>query len=258
MPPETKSFYFKGIKISNNDSDGILNLIETIINEKRKAYLCMTDVGNLMMALKDPKLRSAINQADLSIADGTPLSWFGKLTGHKKVERISGVTLFEHLIDKTNYSHFILGDTTETQNKLIVKAKDRKPDLHINGYSPPFKPQFSEVDNREIVKNIKNINPDIIWVSFGGSKQEKWMHQNVSKLNNGIMIGVGAAFKYYIGDLKIPHEVIQKIGLQWITRFKNNPKRWMTKGQFRFRILFSLYFPFEMIRAKHRNRRLFK
>ena len=56
------------------------------------------------------------------------------------------------------------------------------------------------------------------------SKQEKWMYQNLSKLKRGIMIGVGAAFRYYIGELRVPPIIIQNIGLQWFSRLLQQPK----------------------------------
>lgn len=250
---EPKYFFFKGIKINNIDFTGLRALIHSILIEQRHAYFCLTDVGNLMMAQRDSNLASAINQATLSIADGMPLAWFGKLTGRQTIQRISGIDLFQQLIHQTDYKHLLLGDTNEMHVKVIAKAVKAKPNVKISGFSPPFKESFTEADNQIILKKIKNEQPDIIWVSFGGGKQEKWMLQNAAKIGRGIMIGVGAAFKYYIGDLIIPPQLIQKFGLQWITRLKKNPKRWMTKGQFKFRILFSLNFPFELIKAKSPN-----
>ena len=101
-----------------------------------------------------------------------------------------------------------------------------------------------------MLQKINKENPDIIWVSFGLLKQEKWMYHNVSKVNRGIMIGVGAAFRFYIGDIKIPHETLQKLGLQWFFRFIDNPSRYLRAGALPLRLRFIIYFPFEIIKAK--------
>lgn len=261
MQPASKNkeehFHFKGIKISNIDSANLRELVDTMVRAKRHGYFCLTDVGNIMMAQKDQQLANAINQATLSIADGMPLAWFGKLTGRKRIQRISGVSLFQLLVHHSDYRHFLLGDTEDTQDRVIQKVKEIKPDVRMNGFSPPFKARFSKEDNRRILEVIQKERPDIIWVSFGGGKQEVWMRQHAAHLGQGILIGVGAAFRYYIGDLAIPPQIIQKLGLQWVTRLQKNPKRWMTQGQFKFKAMFSLYFPLELIKtnaSSHRSR----
>lgn len=247
-------FFFKGIKISDIGWPGLRRFIDETLSNRKSAYVCLTDVGNVMMAQHDSILGRAINRSQASIADGTPLAWFGQLTGHKEIERISGVDLFQRLLHTTRYRHFLLGDTTETHRKVIAKAKRIDPEVHIDGYSPPFKPNFGKSDNDLMLSKIRDSGSDIVWVSFGGGKQEKWMMDNVANLDRCIMIGVGAAFKYYTGELGIPPRLIQRMGLQWTTRLRKNPMRWMTKGQFKFRVLFSLYFPFEFAKARCFNK----
>ncbi len=247
-------FTFKGIKISDIDIERLELLVARILSSQRCGYFCLTDVGNLMMAQNDIKLAFAINQSTLSLADGTPLEWYGKMIGHRQVQRISGVYLFQHLLHYTNYRHFLLGDTVGMQKKVIQRAKLKKPDVQIDCYSPPFKSRFSEMDNQMILSKIDKSRADIIWVSFGGGKQEKWMLQNMPKLKRGILIGVGAAFRFYTGDLFVPPPLIQRLGLQWTTRLFKNPLRWMTHGQFKYRVLFSLSFPREIFKAHRLNR----
>ena len=105
-----------------------------------------------------------------------------------------------------------------------------------------------------MVQKIAQAQPDLIWVSFGGGKQDKWMYRNAAALDHGIMIGVGAALKYYTGELAIPSRWMQRLGLQWMTRLAKHPVRWMTKGPFAWRLIFFLQFPFEFIKARFRKR----
>jgi N-acetylglucosaminyldiphosphoundecaprenol N-acetyl-beta-D-mannosaminyltransferase len=253
MTEKRAHFFFKGIKVSEIDLAGLQHLIAEILSANGSDYFCLTDVGNLMMAQNDLQLAKAINQAAASIADGMPLAWFGKLIDHKKVQRISGVTLFQHLLQHSSYKHFLLGDTVEMHKNVIGRARKIRPDLQIAGYSPPFKVKFTDKDNEVILSKIREKQADIIWVSFGGGKQEKWMLQNAANLHRGIMIGIGAAFKFYTGELKVPPKLIQQLGLQWLSRATKNPQRWMTKGPFKYRLLFFLNFPFEFVKAKYRR-----
>ena len=55
-------------------------------------------------------------------------------------------------------------------------------------------------------------------VCFGGGKQEKWMRNNIGRIEKGIMIGVGSALRWFTGDIKVPPEIIQRLCLQWLYR----------------------------------------
>ncbi len=83
------------------------------------------------------------------------------------------------------------------------------PGIQIAGmYSPPFRPMTEEED-KKIVQKINETKPDFVWVGLGAPKQEKWMaaHQGCV---NGLMIGVGAGFDYYAGNIERAPEWMQK------------------------------------------------
>jgi N-acetylglucosaminyldiphosphoundecaprenol N-acetyl-beta-D-mannosaminyltransferase len=44
------------------------------------------------------------------------------------------------------------------------------------------------------------------------------MNKNFTALDSGVMIGVGAAFRFLIGEIVTPPEIFQKMGLQWLFR----------------------------------------
>lgn len=66
---------------------------------------------------------------------------------------------------------------------------------------------------------------DILFVAFGHKKQEKWMHQNLPKLNAAVMIGVGGAFDYFSGSVPRAPEIMRKLGLEWLFRVMVQPWR---------------------------------
>lgn len=226
-----KTISFKDVKIDDISYDGVLKVLNRALNDHYPCYVCLTDVSNVMMASKNQALRVAINNSILSLADGTPLAWYGWMLGCKDIERISGADLMEHLFaDMAGRKHYLLGDTQETIARVKETARKISPTIDIDGYSPPFK-DFDEADNKQMLQMINESNPDIVWVSFGGGKQEKWMRENVSRLNHGVMIGVGAAFKFVVGDLITPPKAIQRMGLQWIIRLGQqlvkDPRNWL-------------------------------
>lgn len=260
---EAASIRYMNVRISNTGYLEIHKKISLAIRKKQPGYICLTDVGNVIKATKDKQLQESINGALFSVADGTPLTWFARMAGCKRIERVSGMDLMAgFLAQMDNCKHFLLGDTVETLSKVIEKARRIKPDISITGYSPPFK-SFDDQDNRNIIEIIRRADPDIIWVSFGGGKQEKWMKQNIEKLEKGIMIGVGAAFRWFTGDIKAPPLIFQRLGMQWFFRMlqgiRKDPRsgiRFFIERQVKKFPVFLVNFPIELVRCRKRLRQI--
>lgn len=215
---EVEHLYYKKVKISNVCYQRVLATVEDVIETNKRGYICLTDVSNLIAASKDEELQSALNSSLFSLSDGTPVAWYARLAGCSEIERISGASLMRGLFaDLHNCRHYLLGDTEQTIKRVIAEAKKINSSIDISGHSPPFK-VFDYEDNREMIKKIHEARPDIIWVSFGGWKQEKWMQQHLNSLDRGVMIGVGAAFRFLIGDIVTPPLIFQKMGMQWFFR----------------------------------------
>lgn len=249
---------YGNVKINNIGYRNVRNVLITTIQDNERGYVCLNDVGNIYAATRDERMRSAINGSLLSLADGVPLAWYGWMVGCKEIERISGASLMARLLtDLTGCRHYLLGDTEQTIEKVISKARELNKDIDITGYSPPFR-EFTEEDDRSIMERVRKAGPDIVWVSFGGRKQEKWMSLNVTRLDRGVMIGAGAAFRWLIGELVAPPPIFQKIGMQFFFRLAQdlfkNPRAWLAYNHKRellkSRIVFMVNLPQEILRAR--------
>ena len=102
-------------------------------------------------------------------------------------------------------------------------------------YSPPFRP-MTEDEDKAIVERINETEPDFVWVGLGAPKQEKWMAAHQGRVK-GLMVGVGAGFDYYAGNIERAPEWMQKRNLEWVYRLIQDPKRlfgryWHTNTKF--------------------------
>jgi len=229
------NLYIKGIKVSCCTIDSSVTETISNIQSQKKNYICVTDAGNLVNAhRKSSVLKSAINNSLLSLPDGRPISLIAKLKGISDIDRVAGPDFMQAMFQKTSgteIKHFFLGDTEGILKKLVEKVT-KDFDLQIAGtFSPAFE-NWTQEKEEEIISKINSSGADVIWVALGGGKQEIWMMNNYAKLNKGIMIGVGAAFRFYLGDIKRAPVFFQKLGLEWMFRLVQQPgkmfKRYIT------------------------------
>lgn len=191
-------------------------------------YICLPDMSVFANALKDNTLKNILNNSKLTLADGKPLEIIAKLKGQKNISTISGYWLIKKLM-VPEIKHFFYGPTKNTNLKVITNLKLEFPACNIVGsITPPFVELNQIENNKKIIENIDYINskkPDIIWVGVSSPKQDYIMHYFHKHLNQGLMIGVGGVLDYLSGTHKISPEWIKMIGLRWLYRLCQEPKR---------------------------------
>ena len=190
-------------------------------------YICVSNVHTTVIAYEDACYKEIQNGGILAIPDGGPLSTIGRRRGGKNMSRTTGPDyMFEVFKISSIYGwkHYFYGSTKETLDKLKSELERLFPGIEIVGmYSPPFKRVTADEDI-EIMKTINLSSPDFVWVGLGAPKQEKWMASHQGHIK-GLMVGVGAAFDYYAGNIKRAPSWMQTINLEWLYRLIQEPKR---------------------------------
>lgn len=216
-----------GVNIDCVNMDSTLMFIDEEFNNLRGKYICVSNVHTTVMSYDNEEYKQIQNDAIMALPDGKPLSIIGKMRGSKYIDRVTGPDLMEEIfkISSTkNYSHFFYGSTEETLEKLKQELYKKYPSINVCGvYSPPFR-ELSSKENDEIIENINKLNPDFVWVGLGAPKQEVWMSKNSKKINS-LMVGVGAGFDYHAKNIERAPKIMQNLGLEWLYRLKQDPKR---------------------------------
>lgn len=200
----------------------IHNTIKQKIKSGGKGYICMVDSNVLTIAQKDKEYRLVLNQAMVNACDGSSIAAFCGLIHGERFTTLSGPDIFEIYIQKP-YKNLLLGSTEEIVNKLqrMMLQKGLSTD-NIKHISLPFKP-VEEFDYRSIARQINQLGPDLIWVSLGAPKQEKFIKKIMPYLNRGILFGVGAAFNFYIGEIRLSAYKMGAFSFTWSNRLLHEP-----------------------------------
>lgn len=216
-----------GVNIAAINMKWLLKYLDQNLMDIKGDYICVSNVHTTVTSYEDAAYRAVQNNGLMAIPDGGPLSSVGRKRGHKNMERTTGPSLMGEIFAvsvKKGYRHYFYGSKKETLELLYQKLTSNYPGIQIAGmYSPPFRPMTPEED-QEIVERINETKPDFVWIGLGAPKQEKWMVEHHGKID-GLMIGVGAGFDYYAGNIKRAPMWMQKSNLEWLYRLMQDPKR---------------------------------
>jgi N-acetylglucosaminyldiphosphoundecaprenol N-acetyl-beta-D-mannosaminyltransferase len=101
----------------------------------------------------------------------------------------------------------------------------RHPGLKIvGGYAPPFRP-LTDAEDEAVALQIERSGADVVWVGIGVPKQEKWMARMRDRLDAPVLVGVGAAFDFHAGIIPQAPPLLQRCGLEWLYRLRQEPRR---------------------------------
>ncbi len=214
-------------------------------DQKHLSYICTINPEICLKAQKNKKYLQVLNKSAMNTADGIGILWAvdylkktesnGKIgkTFHwitsllsllfKRHHRTTGIEIMKEICEKSDKRIFLLGGEEGVADQAKTKIDKRFSNANIVGTSSGLSDR--EHDN-EIVKSINESGAEILFVAFGAPKQELWIKRNSKKLKNiKLAIGVGGSFDFLAGKVKRAPGWMQKIGLEWLYRVIQEPKR---------------------------------
>lgn len=220
---------FLNIYIDNLTMSQAIERIEGLIIKQEKAYVVTPNLDHIVTLETDPEFAEIYKNADLILADGKPLIWISKLTGRPIKEKISGSDLFPRICEMAaikGYRIFILGAAQGVAAKAAENLKRKIPGLKIAGvYSPPIGFEQNKEELYKIANIIKSANPDILAVSLGSPKGEKFIYQHLTEYEVPLSISIGATIDFEAGNVKRAPKWISNMGFEWLFRITQDPKR---------------------------------
>lgn len=215
--------YYFGLKLEFDHSI-IHNLITDVIKNNDKEYICVVDANVLTISQRKHEYRNIINNSLLNTCDGSSIALLASILHKNKFKALTGPELFSKYIEYP-YKQVLLGSSEEViekiKQKLTLKGIETNQILHL---PVPFLP-VEDFNYIEIADSINKIRPDIIWVSLGAPKQEIFMANILPFIDKGLMLGIGAAFNFYTGEIYLPKKRKGTLQFIWLHRIFHEPKK---------------------------------
>jgi len=244
-----------GYPVTSEDKYKCINLaVEWIEDQDKTRYFVCANPHSIHEAEKDAYFKESLHNADLVTPDGVGVVLASKLLGGEINDRVTGSDVFFGLSEKLNVSggkrYFFLGSTEELLEQIKDKMAKEYPGIIVAGtYSPPFKPEFSEQDNHEMIETINAAKADVLWVGMTAPKQEKWIYKNKDKLDVRFIGAIGAVFDFFVGRVKRSHPIFLRFGLEWLPRLLQEPRRLWRRN-----FISNPAFMYRVLREKYRSR----
>ncbi|MBU1345841.1 MAG: WecB/TagA/CpsF family glycosyltransferase [Alphaproteobacteria bacterium] len=208
----------------------VLHHVETWVDARRKVVIANHNLNSLALLERHPDLNRFYERADLVEVDSTPLIYFAKLLGlhGKAFHRCTYLDWRDHfwsLVDRKGWRVMYVGG----EQSVVERARDRlstcypRADIRVrDGF---FDPTPGSGDNAAVVEQVRAFDPHILFVGMGMPRQELWILNNLDALPDCAVFSVGAAFDYEAGAQKAAPRWMGRMGVEWLFRLVNDPKR---------------------------------
>ena len=221
-----------GYPVSYESVDTIVSHLIRLIQTGHRpcSYFGCLNPHSVETAAGDSEFQAALLDADFLTADGVGIVYASRIFRGQIQQRVTGTDMFAALTRAMNtagdMSCYFLGSTKETLQRIQDRMAKEYPGLRVAGtYSPPFKSNFTIEDTEEMIRRVNDTKCDVLWIGMTAPKQEKWIHQNRHRLNVTFAGPIGAVFDFYSGNIKRSGPAWRKLGLEWLPRFLQEPRR---------------------------------
>jgi N-acetylglucosaminyldiphosphoundecaprenol N-acetyl-beta-D-mannosaminyltransferase len=205
-------------------ASGDRNLLDVL----NRASLCLADGAGILWAAHYLSLHGGGARALVQL----PGSLLGLLTNSAALRKplpqaMRGVDFTWTMLEaqaKAGMSVYLLGGTEVEVEGAMKRVRERLPGLRIvggrNGY---FKTRGRENDS--VVAAVNEAAPDVLLVAMGFPRQERWIAENLDRLNVRVAVAEGGSFSFISGATRRAPEWMRKASLEWLFRLLRQPGR---------------------------------
>jgi N-acetylglucosaminyldiphosphoundecaprenol N-acetyl-beta-D-mannosaminyltransferase len=217
-----------GLPFDAVDLAGAVRRVRTAAAQRTSCFLSTPNLNFLVGSLTDGEFRDSVLHSDLSIADGMPLVWIARLLGIPIRERVAGATLFESLRRGPGapLSVFFFGGPDGAAEAACRRLATEGGGLTCTGHESPGFRSVEELSGEETIRRINAAKADFLVVALGARKGQAWIERNRARVSAPVISHLGAVVNFVAGTVRRAPSWMQKTGLEWLWRIKEEPALW--------------------------------
>jgi len=192
---------------------------------------CLISTPNLNFligCLKDDQFRDSVIHSDLSIADGMPLIWIARSMGIPIRTRVAGSDLFEQLKNEraAPLGVYFFGGMAGVAEAACRRLNAESAGVLCVGYEFPGLGSIEEMSGDASIAKINASDADFLLVALGAKKGQTWIVRNRARISVPVISHLGAVLNFVAGTVNRAPGWVQKTGLEWLWRIKEEPMLW--------------------------------
>jgi N-acetylglucosaminyldiphosphoundecaprenol N-acetyl-beta-D-mannosaminyltransferase len=217
--------HFLGVRIDPLRMPEVVSRCERAAAAHERLVVGVVNAGKIVAMQASAELRAAVLSADLVIPDGMAVVWASRVLGEALPERVTGIDLFEQLLEvaaRRDLSVYFLGATDAVLDDLMAEVARRHPGLRVAGRRNGY---FGDAEAAAVAHAIGVARPDFLFVGISTPKKERFLAEWAAHMDVGVCHGVGGAFDVMAGKVSRAPGWMQRIGLEWLYRVFQEPRR---------------------------------
>ena len=217
-----------GVMVDAIDYEGALARISAAAQQGQRFAVSALAVHGIMTGVQDAQHKYRLNAFDLIVPDGQPVRWaLNTIHRAKLSDRVYGPELTLRTLKMAAEQQlpvYFYGTTHEMLESLLHRLQQLHPNLIVAGSEPSKFRAINAEERKELSQRILASGAKIVFVGLGCPRQEIFVYEMRNHLPMP-MLAVGAAFAFIAGQLAQAPPLLQRFGLEWLFRLKEEPRR---------------------------------
>jgi len=216
-----------GVPIDQIEMQGVVRRIAAAVADRNPFLISTPNLHFLVTSQHDPEFRASLLLSDLCTADGMPLVWLARLLGIPIHKRVTGADMFEAL--KTvngSMKVFFFGGAEGVADAARQRINSESQAVTCVGSIFPGFVTVEEMSSEAIIENINASKADFLLAALGAKKGQTWLLRNHDQIRIPVRAHLGATIGFQAGSVRRAPVYIQKFGLEWLWRIKEEPHLW--------------------------------
>ncbi len=209
-----------------------VDAVRVAVRARRRLFISTPNLNFLIGCQTDDAFRRSVIESDLSVADGMPLVWMSRMLGIPLAERVTGSGLFECLRGDSPppgdapIRVFIFGGPPGAAQAAGERINAASPGMRCVGFETPGFGSVADMSGDDLIQRIEQSGADFLLVALSAQKAQAWIMHNRNRLTVPVLCNMGAVVNFEAGTVRRAPVWLQRTGLEWVWRIKEEPMLW--------------------------------
>jgi N-acetylglucosaminyldiphosphoundecaprenol N-acetyl-beta-D-mannosaminyltransferase len=199
--------------------------VDHAVSNRERLHVGVVNAAKIVNMRRSPELRDDVLASDVVLADGMSVVWASRLLGPPLPERVTGIDLMHRILERgqsRGYRVYFLGATPEVVEEGAARVGRLYPGIEIVGRQHGY---FTEEEEEDVASTIAAARPDVLFVAMTSPRKERFLSRWSGRIGVPVCHGVGGSLDVLAGRVERAPERWQRLGLEWLYRVKQEPRR---------------------------------